>query len=51
MTDDFIKGIVTHDGRTMCNKCKKILKISDEIYTDGSRTNFDLCKTCHGEEI
>lgn len=47
--DDFLKGIVTNNGKIACNKCKKILMFGEDIFTDGSQINFDLCKKCYEE--
>jgi len=47
----FIKGVVTHDGKLMCSKCKRIFKTSEDVYTDGTRIDYDLCERCYTKEI
>ena len=48
--NDFMEGVVTSDNKIACNKCKKILRVADKIYTDGSKMNFALCKECYIEQ-
>ena len=47
--DDFLKGIITENGKIICNRCDIILQIGEDIYSDGSRVGPYLCKKCYEE--
>jgi len=41
------KGIVAYSDRLVCDRCRRVLKATEYIYTDGSQKNHTLCEECY----
>ena len=46
---DFLEGVITENGKIICDGCKRIMKLGEDTYNEGSNIDYDLCKKCYGE--
>lgn len=45
--DSIVMGVITHSNRMFCNECLKEFTVGDNIYTDTSQCDYDICKRCY----
>lgn len=41
------KGIVAYSDRIVCNKCRRVMKAGEYLYTDGTQKHNHLCEDCY----